>query len=159
MRLWLWARRLFHNKTRFRELSPWRQKWWLAWDWLEVRLRLRLWRNGIRPHLMPRRYAKDCYRFWLSIRVPAAVQGVTYPSGLTGKDSFIADLDPFHECTSGLYAYGGTRDEAKAEVMRIVASFADEAGTIDPGGYVVIWEDLEDWKQERAVLRSAVGWT
>jgi len=109
--------------------------WYYFWQWVFSTA----WERGLRPHLVPRRYAKECYEFWVPLRIPEQLHRYVWGNDADGYcGEFRDDNGPWRLAVF----CGDTREEAERNGMDLLRWAKDEAGMIGTS-YGVIYHDHE----------------
>lgn len=129
------------NELRHRDLTFWRRWWIEGWGWVFHRCWWWVW-----PHLQPRTYARECYDFWLHLRLPSQINGFVWGDE---RDGYCAEAieanGPWRFCCGS----GDTAEEAKKS-LRDLLKWCDEEAGMQGSSYSIYWFNREPTNEDKS---------
>ena len=121
----------FDNEQRYQTQAFWRRWWRGTWDWVFHTF----WDRWVGPHLMPRTYAKGCYQFWVTLRLPRQLDAYIWGDD---KEGYVGHLY-LPDGESWLCCFmGDTYEECREDTQEALDWIMEKAGMIGDS-YTVTW--------------------
>lgn len=135
------------DSSREGRSGPWAKRWVYFWEPVFRSIR-RAWRNGVRPHLMPHRHAREHYESWVDFRLPPRVEGYVWTEegdGWIGIFRYVDGPVPLELCCF----QGETEEECKESIRDFLRDCEKNAGMYDRRiGWGIAWFNEEPQPRE-----------